>query len=214
MSFSGKMNRRWMLGILTVLSTIVATDSQISTSCTSSMVATFTPCLNYVTGSGVRGSSPTQDCCNSLKSLMSDGVDCGCLIVTGNVPLSIPYVNRNLAISLPRMCRTSVPIQCKASGDPLPAPGPALFGPTSAPSAYAPSGQEEEGAGVDAAESPAGGLDVAPAAPPETPEDLPEQQPGVRPVVDPNSSPPNGSIDTSSNLVRMLLGIAVLIKFL
>ncbi|KAL0435711.1 UNVERIFIED_CONTAM: hypothetical protein Sradi_0279000 [Sesamum radiatum] len=97
------------------------------------MITTFTPCLNYVTGSSGRGSSPTEDCCNSLKSLMNDGMDCACLIVTGNVPLSIPFINRNLAISLPRLCQTSVPVQCKASGDPLPPPGPVVLGPTPAP---------------------------------------------------------------------------------
>ncbi|CAA0828087.1 Bifunctional inhibitor/lipid-transfer protein/seed storage 2S albumin superfamily protein [Striga hermonthica] len=106
----------------------------ISTPCTSSMIQTFMPCLSYVTGSSSTGSSPTQDCCDSLKALMAKGVECGCLIVTGNVPIStIPFVNRNLAISLPRMCQSSVPVQCKASGDRLPAPGPVLLGPTSAP---------------------------------------------------------------------------------
>ncbi|KAK6141444.1 hypothetical protein DH2020_024804 [Rehmannia glutinosa] len=106
-----------------IASLVFRTNAQISTPCTSSMINTFTPCLNYVTRSSGTGSSPTQECCNSLKSLMSDSVDCGCLIVTGNVPVSIPFVNRNLAISLPRMCGSSVPVQCKASGDPLPAPG-------------------------------------------------------------------------------------------
>ncbi|KAL2535421.1 AAI domain-containing protein [Forsythia ovata] len=69
---------------------------------------------------------------------MSDSMDCTCLIVTGNVPVSIPFINRTLAISLPRMCKNSVPLQCKATGVTLPSPGPALFAPTQAPIAHAP----------------------------------------------------------------------------
>lgn len=99
--------------LLIIISSVFQTNAQISTPCTSSMISTFTPCLNYVTGSSGKGSSPTQDCCNSLKSLMTDSMDCTCLIVSGNVPLSIPFINRNLAISLPRVCKSSVPIQCK-----------------------------------------------------------------------------------------------------
>ncbi|KAL0437458.1 UNVERIFIED_CONTAM: hypothetical protein Sradi_0453700 [Sesamum radiatum] len=44
-------------------------------------------------------------------------------LITGNVPVSIPFINANLAISLPRVCKNSVPLQCKASGVPLPPPG-------------------------------------------------------------------------------------------
>ncbi|KAL7084215.1 hypothetical protein ACP275_14G211800 [Erythranthe tilingii] len=106
----------------------------ISTPCTSSVITTFTPCLNYVTGSSGTRSSPTKDCCDSLKSLMTNNMDCVCLIVTGNVPFSLPFLNSNLAISLPRVCQNSVPLQCQASGIPLPAPGPVLFGPPRPPS--------------------------------------------------------------------------------
>ncbi|XP_055811823.1 non-specific lipid transfer protein GPI-anchored 16-like isoform X1 [Solanum dulcamara] len=108
-------------------------NGQINTACTSSIISTFTPCFNYLTGSSGNGSSPTEDCCNSLKSSMSDSIDCVCLIVTGNVPVSIPFI-RTLALSLPQACNTGVPVQCSASGVPLPSPGPALFVPPPAPS--------------------------------------------------------------------------------
>ncbi|RLM65130.1 non-specific lipid-transfer protein-like protein [Panicum miliaceum] len=40
-------------------------------------------------------------------------LDCACLILTGNVPFSLP-INRTLAISLPRICSSmSVPLQCR-----------------------------------------------------------------------------------------------------
>lgn len=89
-------------------------NGQINTACTSSIISTFTPCFNYLTGSSGNGSSPTEDCCNSLKSSMSDSIDCVCLIVTGNVPVSIPFI-RTLALSLPQACNTGVPVQCSGT---------------------------------------------------------------------------------------------------
>ncbi|XP_071905273.1 non-specific lipid transfer protein GPI-anchored 16-like isoform X2 [Coffea arabica] len=113
-------------------------NGQISTPCTSSIITSFTPCFNYLTGSSANGGSPTAQCCDSLKSLMTDSVECGCLIITGNVPVSVPFISRPLAISLPRACKTGVPLRCKAAGVPLPAPGPALFRPPPAPVASSP----------------------------------------------------------------------------
>ncbi|XP_042059198.1 non-specific lipid transfer protein GPI-anchored 20-like [Salvia splendens] len=110
-------------------------SAQISTPCTPSMITTFTPCMNFVTNSSLSGSSPPSECCNSLKSLMSSGKDCLCLIVTGSVPFNVP-LNRTLAISLPRACNMpGVPLQCKAEGAPVPAPAPAAFSPSHSPNA-------------------------------------------------------------------------------
>ncbi|KAL2939946.1 Lipid transfer-like protein VAS [Bienertia sinuspersici] len=76
-----------------------AIHAQIPTSpCTNSMISSFTPCVNYLTNSSGSGSSPTTECCNSLRSLMSNGTDCLCQIVTAS------------------------------PGAPIPAPGPAAFG--------------------------------------------------------------------------------------
>lgn len=101
------------LAILLIFS-VSSVNAQITTACTNSMINSFTPCLNYITGSiGNSGASPTAGCCDSVKALMSTSMDCTCLIITGNVPFSLP-INRTLAISLPRACKTSgVPIQCK-----------------------------------------------------------------------------------------------------
>ncbi|PHU10258.1 hypothetical protein BC332_22118 [Capsicum chinense] len=121
--------------LLTILVSFLAlkvVNGQINTACTSSIFSTFTPCFNYLTGSSGNGSSPTEDCCNSLKLSMSGSIDCACLIVTGNVPVSIPFI-RTLALSLPQACNAGVPVQCSASGVPLPSPGPALFVPAPAP---------------------------------------------------------------------------------
>ncbi|KAJ0054448.1 hypothetical protein Pint_03279 [Pistacia integerrima] len=95
------------------------------------MISTFTPCLNFITGStGNGGSPPTQSCCDSLQSLMSTSTDCACLVINANVPLQLP-INPTLSLGLPQACNMGgVPIQCKAaSGSPLPAPGPKILGP-------------------------------------------------------------------------------------
>ncbi|KAK3042184.1 hypothetical protein RJ639_001304, partial [Escallonia herrerae] len=120
------------LAIILVVS-IMPVYGQISTPCTSSMITSFTPCMNFVTNSSTNGSSPTAACCNSLKSITSNGTDCLCLIATGSIPFQIP-INRTLAISLPRACNMpGVPLQCKASGAPIPAPGPVALGPSLSP---------------------------------------------------------------------------------
>ncbi|XVF66652.1 hypothetical protein PTKIN_Ptkin10aG0054100 [Pterospermum kingtungense] len=107
---------------------------QINTPCNPSMLSSFTPCMNFLTNSTANGTSPTADCCNSLKTLTSQGMDCVCLIVTGSVPFRLP-INRTLAISLPRACNMpGVPLQCKAhTGVPVPAPGPISLAPTLSP---------------------------------------------------------------------------------
>ncbi|KAE8657844.1 putative RNA helicase SDE3-like isoform X1 [Hibiscus syriacus] len=108
---------------------------QINNPCTPTVVSTFTPCMNFLTNtSSANVSSPSVNCCNSLKNLTSGGMDCVCLIVTGNVPFWIP-INRTLAISLPLACNMAgVPLQCKAAGGaPIPAPGPISLAPTLSP---------------------------------------------------------------------------------
>ncbi|XP_073135166.1 non-specific lipid transfer protein GPI-anchored 20 isoform X2 [Henckelia pumila] len=96
-----------------------------STPCTSSMITSFMPCVNFVTNGTVNSTTPPPACCTSLGSLMNNGKDCLCQIATGNVPFQVP-VNQTLAISLPRACNMpGVPLQCKAVGAPVPAPAPA-----------------------------------------------------------------------------------------
>lgn len=90
-----------------------ASGQQVATSCTATLITTFTPCLNFITGSTNGGGSPTQGCCSSVAEMVRTGADCFCLILTGNVPFSLP-INRTLAISLTRLCGgMSVPLQCR-----------------------------------------------------------------------------------------------------
>ncbi|KAL3626300.1 hypothetical protein CASFOL_029849 [Castilleja foliolosa] len=103
---------------------VMPVNGQSSTICTGAMISSFNPCMNYLSSSS-NSSSPTESCCDSLKSLMSNGQDCLCLIITGGVPLNIPI---NRAMSLPRACKMSgVPIECKGTASPAPTPAAAII---------------------------------------------------------------------------------------
>ncbi|CAA7033266.1 unnamed protein product [Microthlaspi erraticum] len=160
----------------------------INTPCTSSMISTFTPCLNFITGSSGGSITPTADCCDSLKALTNTGMQCACLILTANVPLPTSFINRTLALGLPRACKMSgVPVQCQAAGTPLPAPGPVpfLLAPPPPTSAFSPGGSKAAA--------------MAPAPAPDSPEDgamVPTATPGIRPVV--QSSQPTSLAQYSS----------------
>ncbi|XP_059299003.1 non-specific lipid transfer protein GPI-anchored 21-like [Lycium ferocissimum] len=129
-------NSQQLVSILAIVLTIFSTQlvsGQNGTACSAAMLRSFSPCINFISNGGSNNSSPTSDCCRSLKYVMSNGTDCLCLIVTGNVPFRVP-INRTLAISLPKACNMAgVPFQCKASPSPNPAPGPANLRPTESP---------------------------------------------------------------------------------
>ncbi|XP_034686180.1 protein YLS3-like [Vitis riparia] len=189
---------------------IMPVQGQISTSCSASMISSFTPCINFVTNSSGNGTSPTADCCNALRSLTSTSMDCFCLIVTGSVPFQIP-INRTLAISLPRACNmASVPVQCKATGAPVPAPGPAALGPT-----LSPTGPSPKASSVPESTSPALApeSDTTPSLTPDSPtadSDAPTTTTGSRPVLTPSAG--NRPQSLSPSLVLFVLGI-IFIKY-
>ncbi|KAE8671345.1 proteasome subunit beta type-2-A-like [Hibiscus syriacus] len=199
-----------LIAILSTLS-VISVEGQISTACTASMISTFTPCLNFITGSSGNGSSsPTQGCCSSLKSIMSSSMDCACLIFTANIPLQLP-INRTLALGLPRACNMGgVPVQCKATGTPLPAPGPVpfLLSPTLPPTAASPLSPGASKALGSESDTP---LDLEPASPPEENEE-PEApsamiNPGIRPVIQPSASSP--SYVSPPLLLTLLIGVTI-----
>ncbi|PON55231.1 Bifunctional inhibitor/plant lipid transfer protein/seed storage helical domain containing protein [Parasponia andersonii] len=207
---------------LILISSVKSVNGQISTPCTFTMITSFTPCLNFITGSSSNGSlSPTRGCCSSLKSLMSSGMDCACLLVTANVPFQLP-INRTLAISLPRACNMNVPIQCKSAGAPLPAPGtrtlmaagPAtLLIPSSPPEADSPFSPRASkvSATAPAPESEAT-EELTPAASPAIESEGPTTNPGIRPVFGPPASASSLShVIPSIFLLQIVIGTIVLI---
>ncbi|GKU86557.1 hypothetical protein SLEP1_g1069 [Rubroshorea leprosula] len=183
-----------MISIIATL-TVFSVNGQITTPCTTSMITSFTPCLNFITGSTANGvGTPSQSCCSSLKSLMSSSMDCACLIITANVPIPI---NPILALNLTQVCNVAGAGQCKATGTPLPAPGPVpLFrGPALPPRVasplrpppLSPRASKDATAAATPALKSATPLDLSPASPPAEAE-APKTSPGVRPVLTPSAS--------------------------
>ncbi|CAL1389814.1 unnamed protein product [Linum trigynum] len=172
--------------------------AQISTPCTASMVTSFTPCVNFVTGSSGNGVSPTASCCGALKDVVAASMDCACLLLTANVPIQLPF-GRTPSVSLPKACKMGVPLRCKASGSPLPAPGPAILNPSS------PLGPSAAAAGVADAPAPDSTvtLPLSPAIPPEA--DNPTG--GARPVVNAASAslPSHDVLSAASLLIAMAI---------
>ncbi|XP_030975790.1 non-specific lipid-transfer protein-like protein At2g13820 isoform X2 [Quercus lobata] len=192
-----------MLALIVVL--IIPVYGQINSPCSASMISSFSPCMGFVTNSSANGTSPTADCCNSLKSLTSGGMGCLCLILTGNVPFQIP-INRTMAISLPSACNMAgVPVQCKASASPLPAPGPISLAPTPLPEASSPSPKEPPTSPALAPEADTTPLLTPPST---TSSEAPTATTGSRPVLTPSSAMPSHSL--SSSLLLFALGLFVM----
>ncbi|XP_057958133.1 non-specific lipid transfer protein GPI-anchored 20-like [Malania oleifera] len=213
----------------------VPVSGQLNSPCTVSMISSFTPCMNFVTNSTTNGTSPNAACCNSLRSLAGNSTDCLCLIVTGSVPFPLP-INRTLAISLPRACNTPrVPLQCKASGAPIPAPGPTAFGPVRSPGlspppspqgpttfgpvrppglSPPPSPQASSVPGSNLTPTPAPVSETMPVPTPTSPGGESEAptatttNSGSRPALTPSAAMP--SLGVSPSLVLFVLGITVL----
>ncbi|XP_009791429.1 non-specific lipid transfer protein GPI-anchored 21 [Nicotiana sylvestris] len=186
------------------------------------MLRSFSPCINFTTTGG-SNSSPTSECCRSLKCVMSNGTDCLCLIVTGNVPFRVP-INRTLAVSLPKACNMAgVPPQCKASASPIPAPGPAALAPTKSPRSSqrpkSPPSPSPEAANVPQPFTPFGPVaDTTPGNPntgltPPSPTDSfgnPDDNSGFKPNLTPSAAP---SSDRFSTLVLLAACGAMALKF-
>ncbi|XP_035831051.1 proline-rich extensin-like protein EPR1 isoform X2 [Helianthus annuus] len=178
------------LGLLTTIFlaiTVFTVSGQISTPCTVSMIASFTSCVNYITGSSANRGSPTANYCKGVESLMTTSMDCTCVIVTGNVPFSLPSpINQPLAITLPKACNSkSVPFQCKSTSVPLPPAGPALFVPPPPPKVLPPAADSP-----DLPPSPSGSVAATPTPSEKSQDDLHEPDPRESKPVAPDALAP------------------------
>lgn len=106
-----------ILAILTLFVTSLnLVNGQVSSSCTTSMMNSFTPCANIITGSTNNGLVPSTTCCDSLRSLMSTNMDCACQVMSANAPFFQQPLNQLLSLSLSRACNINgSPIQCKGA---------------------------------------------------------------------------------------------------
>ncbi|KAL5702240.1 hypothetical protein ACHQM5_027480 [Ranunculus cassubicifolius] len=175
---------------------------QIITSCTLPMVNSFTPCLTFIANGN--GTSPSADCCNSLKSLTNASKDCACNILAGNIPFQIP-INRTMAVSLPQACNSSaIPLQCQAkvtpglAPAPAPAPLPSTISPTAAPV------PEPVAPTSEPAETPSTLI------PTPTPSGTRTSTPNVRPTLTPPSSAAISSSISSRAILLSIFGVLVL----
>ncbi|KAK2998373.1 hypothetical protein RJ639_023910, partial [Escallonia herrerae] len=204
-----------VLAALLILS-VISVEGQISTPCTASMITSFTPCINFITGSTGNGASPTAGCCDSLRSLTSSSMDCACLIITGNVPFSLP-INRTLSISLPRACKSGgVPIQCKGITWQVAIPlscakidGPVLFGPSPSPAVAAAPFSPRASKASALAPPPTETTEEIPPASPPVDQIAPTATPGIRPVLTPTSAADQSYISP----LLLLLSFVALVPF-
>ncbi|KAJ8747461.1 hypothetical protein K2173_008758 [Erythroxylum novogranatense] len=197
--------------VIALLVLVLPVYGQVSTICSPSLLSSFTPCMNYLTSSSSNGTSPTSECCGVLKNMTNNGMDCLCLIVTASVPFRVP-INRTLAISLPRFCNMpGVPVQCKASSAPIPAPGPAALGPV--PSSGAPLSPTPEASAVPQP-TPSTTPTLTPPSPTTNAGAPTSSSPsGIRPVLTPPStSSTMPSSKLSPYLILLTLG-SLLVKY-
>ncbi|CAK9323473.1 unnamed protein product [Citrullus colocynthis] len=187
------------LVFITVAATILGSSSvegQTRSPCTASMINNFTPCFNVITGSSNNGSSQKESCCTTLRSLSGISMDCACLLLTANVPVPLP-INAALALILPTSCNiANLPNQCKASGSPLPSPGPISLGPTApSPTAAASPLSPQVAKAIAVAPAPEGGQpqpqQLTPTNPPAESEAPAATHRRIRPVLSPSASAPS-----------------------
>lgn len=85
-------------------------EAQSSNSCTS-VIASLSPCLDYITGNA---SSPSRSCCSQLASVVQSEPQCICTIISGGASsASALGINQTLAMALPGACNVELPLsQC------------------------------------------------------------------------------------------------------
>ncbi|XP_061366975.1 non-specific lipid transfer protein GPI-anchored 16-like [Gastrolobium bilobum] len=201
-----------------IVASLNLVNGQISTPCTTSMISSFTPCANYITGSTNNGLIPSSTCCDSLRSLTSTSTDCACLVISANAPFFNLPINQALAVSLSQACNINngVPLQCKASASPLPAPGPADLGsngPSLPPFSASPvSLQQVSKTKVVAEAYKFENMQLARALAPASPlveAEAPTKTPRIRPVLTPSSSASHPSYVSLSPFASIVMGIMV-----
>ncbi|GKV42432.1 hypothetical protein SLEP1_g49839 [Rubroshorea leprosula] len=207
-AFSLPISRIFLILAVVLTVSIFQVSGQLNFPCTPSMLTSVTPCMNFLTNSSSNGTTPTADCCNSLKSLTSGGMGCLCLIVTGTVPFQVP-INRTLAISLPRSCNMpNVPVQCKANIAPVPAPDPISLSPVGSPAAPVVPEPTPSAEPTPPAEAPVS--DTTPVLTPPSTEGsaVPTATTGSRPTLTPSAAVSSYSL--SPSLLLAAVGFVVL----
>ncbi|ESQ56090.1 hypothetical protein EUTSA_v10026452mg [Eutrema salsugineum] len=96
-----------LLLLLAVVSTISAQSS-----CTD-VIFSMAPCLVYVTGNS---SSPSQQCCNQLATVVRSSPECLCEVLSGGGSQLVINVNETQALALPKACNVQTPPVSRCNG--------------------------------------------------------------------------------------------------
>lgn len=94
------------LVLLTVFMAVMSsTRVSAQSSCTSVLIS-LSPCLNYITGNST---SPSQQCCRQLGSVVQSSPDCLCQVLNGGGSNLGINVNQTQALGLPTACNVQTP---------------------------------------------------------------------------------------------------------
>ncbi|EOA31584.1 hypothetical protein CARUB_v10014778mg [Capsella rubella] len=103
------------LVFLTVFMAVMSsTRVSAQTGCTNVLIS-LSPCLNYITGNST---SPTQQCCRQLGSVVQSSPDCLCQVLNGGGSQLGFNVNQTQALGLPKACNVQTPpvSRCNTGG--------------------------------------------------------------------------------------------------
>ncbi|XP_010511517.1 PREDICTED: non-specific lipid-transfer protein-like protein At2g13820 [Camelina sativa] len=94
----------------------VMTSTRVSaqSGCTNVLIS-LSPCLNYITGNST---SPSQQCCRQLGSVVQSSPDCLCQVLNGGGSQLGINVNQTQALGLPKACNVQTPpvSRCSTGG--------------------------------------------------------------------------------------------------
>lgn len=95
------------LVFLTVFLAVMSSSTRVSaqTSCTTALIS-MSPCLNYITGNST---SPSQQCCRQLSSVVQSSPDCLCQVLNGGGSQLGININQTQALELPKACNVQTP---------------------------------------------------------------------------------------------------------
>ncbi|CAH8261444.1 unnamed protein product [Arabidopsis lyrata] len=103
------------LVFLTVFMAVMSsTRVSAQSSCTNVLIS-LAPCLNYITGNST---SPTQQCCRQLGSVVQSSPACLCQVLNGGGSQLGINVNQTQALGLPTACNVQTPpvSRCNTAG--------------------------------------------------------------------------------------------------
>ncbi|KAB2067521.1 hypothetical protein ES319_A09G232100v1 [Gossypium barbadense] len=104
-----------------VLMVMFSAGAKAQSGCTTVLIS-MSPCLNFITGNS---STPSQQCCTQLASVVRSSPQCLCEVLNGGGSLLGINVNRTQALALPGACNVQTPPISACNGaSPAPADSP------------------------------------------------------------------------------------------